>query len=229
MNMKTKFYLVLILITLVSTFRSNGQDIIPGLKFGMNLSKLSCDQFESTPRIGIDVGITFSTLVSDNFDILSEFSFAQKGGRVRGRTYSGSTFGELADYNLFMNSYNWNLLGNYYLKAPNFSIQAGPSIGFMNSMRGEDLSGEIFLGSSNKIEENINAYDLCEAIDRKNDFSLVLGVSGGTEALRVNIRYHHGFTNYYKSIDKGLGYNVKNKFLQISITYIFTTVRVVSF
>lgn len=206
---------------------SHGQTLIPGIKMGLNYSSIVSDQIESSSRFGIDVGINITTRLRDKLDLISEISYSEKGAKTKARKYiAGSFQPESLNYEFFINSIHWSLIANYYLKVPNLSVQVGPVFGVRNWLPQNLDNVEVFFGTSENIDENINSLDLSKGVKESLDCSLAIGISGGTEAIRVNLRYNLGITDYYKKFnDNGNGYSIKNNFVQLSISYSFLNLR----
>ena len=230
--MKTKIIQIIFSIIILTTYNSYSQEFIPSLKAGLNMSSLQSSQIKSASKVGFDVGFNFSAVLGDKFDLISEFTLSRKGAKLQGRKttssfYGGPTLGsETFDYHLKINTGSWSVIANYYLKAPNFSLQAGPVFGYNILLPTLKEEEELYFGNSDKLEENISVSSLNDAVEGF-DFSLAAGISGGTEALRINLRYYKGFTNYYKKMESPKGYTIKNDFIQLSLTYLFVNVRAV--
>lgn len=227
-TIEKKVMIIVIILMCFMAHSSSGQYMIPGFKLGMNISSINSDQIESKSRIGINAGLNFTSRFGDNFDLITEFTYSQQGGKAVGRTYNhlNSSWTDV-DHDIYFNSFHWAIIGNYYIKAPNLSVQAGPVIGFMNKLTEESRDGEVYFGSSDDINETLSLIEITEGVENGVDFFFAFGVSGGTEALRVNLRYNLGFKNYLKKGDyDGRGFSMKNNYLQLSVAYSLLNFRV---
>lgn len=224
--MKVKMRIAGFLLMLLSVSNAYGQGLIPGIKFGVNSGSIQSDQIESKSRLGLEAGISFTARMGDQLDLLTELSYSQKGAIAQGRP-PAATASAPEDYNLFINSFTWGVMANYYLKAPYISLQAGPVLGY-NRIPAGSLNNEVVFGDAENNQENINSFLLNEAITDGIDYGLAFGISGGSEALRVNLRYYLGLKDYLKNTDyNNLDYSLKANYLQLSATYSFLNFRYV--
>ncbi|HAM97533.1 MAG TPA: hypothetical protein DCQ26_02885 [Marinilabiliales bacterium] len=213
----------------ILTLKCNGQYIIPGFKVGGSLSTIESNQFKTSPLIGYNAGFVFTTPLTDKFDLISLLDFTRKGAIIEGRrTVILDNSTELVEEKLYINSYEWSLLGNYYLKVPGFSIQAGFSLA-KNSSRNKGMQS-LYFGSTDDGSYIFSGQTLEEGIMDGIDYAAIFGISGGTEALKINLSYHAGLKNYFKNIDyNNLGYKIKCNYIELSISYSLLNWRVVSY
>lgn len=201
-----------------------GQEFIPGLKLGFNSTSFHSEQMESSPGLGLEAGFFFAVRMSDQLDLLSEFNYSQKKAVAQGRSYtdfSSSLLSAPEDYNVQFNSLSWGVIANYYLKAPYISLQAGPVLSY-NKVPDDPAKDHVFFGDNEVIHSGILDDGFREGID----YALAFGLSGGSEALRLNVRYHLGLKDYLKNTDYNQeGYSVKANYLQLSLYYHFLNYR----
>ena len=225
--MKTKISIsfLAVFFTVLSSF---GQDpgLIPSLIGGVNFAKFKSDQIENSSKPGFTLGFGLTAQLGDKLDLITEYTFATKKMTTTAREYdySAQSFSDMS-YDLKFSTLSWSVLANYYIKAPNLSLQAGPL--FAYNLVSPELPTDIYYGTSDVLSENIDGFNFISNISGL-DYGLIMGISGGTEALRINLRYHLGFRDYYKKIDNtGNGYAVKCNYIELTIAYSFLNVRVV--
>jgi len=202
-----------------------GVGFIPSFIGGVNFTNFKSEQFESSSKPGFVLGFNFTAQTGDKLDIITEFTFATKKINTTAREYDdiSASFSD-SPYDVKFITFGWALLANYYIKAPNFSLQAGPMAAY-NYLPATSLPvANIYYGTSNVLSENIYGNDLISNMSGL-DYGLIMGISGGTEALRVNLRYHLGLKNYYKDISIN-GYIVKSNYIELTIAYSFLNARV---
>jgi hypothetical protein len=211
-----KFFLTLSFVFSMP-FLGFSQKFIPGIRLGLNVSNLKSSQFSSFPRRGIDAGFTLTAEMGSRVDVISEFTFSQKGAILKGYDNSGAD----AELKMYFNSLQYAAIINYYIKAPNFSLQAGPFFAY-NMCIAKD---EVYFGKTKDPFVDMSSISLAEGITGL-DVGPVLGISGGSESIRINARYMHGLINYFKEVDyDGLGYKVTGSTIHFSISYLFNNVR----
>ncbi|MFL5728300.1 MAG: outer membrane beta-barrel protein [Cytophagaceae bacterium] len=194
------------------------QDFIPGIRIGVNACRLKSDEFSGSPRIGLDAGFTFTAVMGDKLDIISEMTFSQKGATLKGYDISGSDI----NYKMYYNSLQYAAIFNYYIKAPNLSLQAGPFFAYNLATP----KSEAYFGKTKDPLTDISAETLADGITGL-DVGPALGISGGTESVRLNARIMPGMINYFKKVDyNGLGYKVTGATIHFSVSYLFNNVRV---
>lgn len=142
-------------------------------------------------------------------------------------------------FDLSFHAFDFSLIFNYYLKAPNFSLQAGPIFGFYRSTP-SDLESLINNSTFNSTS-NLSHEELFNAQNNLNtgfnmpktkgfDFALALGISGGTEEFKLNLRYILGLSNFYTSdstYDFDKEFKMKNNMIQLSLIYNLTNLRII--
>lgn len=200
--MKKNYILFLFLLF---PFIMNGQSF---LKYGgivsMNYSSITSDHFDASPIIGFGAGIFRNFTLGDNFDLVNEVGFTQKGGKV----FSGEE-----EYKIRSNSFYYAAIGNYYLSAPNFSIQAGPILIIeRTTMDTNGLEQIVLDGPTGTHLDN-----LIFRLGQSTQVGLTAGISGGTEFVRVNLRYIYDLTN--RKLNISGSETAKLPYLQLSVSF----------
>lgn len=196
---------------------------IPGLSGGITYASLS-NKIENKPGIGFEGKLNLVAQLGDKLDLITEYSFKQKSITLTGYeydAYSSRYIDTPIDYTNKLNNFSFSMIANYYLIAPNLSLQLGPDFSY-NMLKAINLPPEMYLKSIN--DEYIAINDIAYGINGL-DFSLVAGISGGTEAFRVNLRYYMGQLNYMKN--SSYDTSIKGNMLEFSITYYFLNVRMI--
>lgn len=183
----------------------NGQSF---LKYGgfvsTNYSFLTSDHFESNPIPGFGVGIFRTVTFADNFDLFNEVGFTQKGGKV----FSGED-----EYKLRSNSFYYAAIGNIYLSPPHFSIQAGPILMVERSTNDSNGLEQIVLDGPT----GVHLDNLIFGLRQSTQVGLTAGLSGGTEYVRVNLRYIYDLTS--RKLDVSGSQKVKLPYIQLSVSF----------
>jgi hypothetical protein len=221
-------FAVIVFVNLIAK-NSNGQLLIPGIKAGVDISNFQSPQFNSTSRKGIEAGLIF-TACYDNIDILTEFTYSQKGAKASGRKFDGTISSDYVNYDLYFNSFSWSLIGNYYIIPSSLSIGAGPVFGMINRFQPKQLTEpEYLFGSANNKDSLISSKIFFDNLPGNFDYSLAFCISGGSEAFKVSLRYYLGLRNYYKKEDTdNIGLKMKNNLIQLSVSYSFLNIRIIS-
>lgn len=215
-----KIYLSALLINI--TFSGVlSQGISGGIRGGMNISNQS---FTTSPPpgtssnsiFGLIAGVYVTLAISENFGIQPELVFSQMG-------YSANGMVNIAPPNLPANSLNFKSVVNInYLCLPillrynftkNFSLQAGPQLGYLLSAK---ASAEIspvptgFPGSSTlDIKDQINTIE----------FGAVFGLGADFGKFNAGARYNLGFSNLNKNVAAGTSDKTTNNAIQILVGY----------
>ena len=228
--MRTNLYFIsFILLYFINAGHCQDEGYIPSFTGGTNLLSIKSDQVEGKSKPGIGIGATLTGVQNDKLSFITEVSFFHKSSIISGKEYnfSSSSFETgTVDFNLRMNTFNWSFLMNYYLKSPYIAVQVGPLLGLNISPSIDPESDFIYLGKSNDFNETVNANVLQSNI-KGVEYALAIGLSGGSEEVKLNVRYYLGFKDYLKNINGGsYPYNIKLNYLTFSITYTFVNVRI---
>jgi hypothetical protein len=229
--MKVKIILIILLLNIFYSLIIYGQRLIPGIKAGVNFSNLKSPQFNSASRKGLDAGLVFLLRFGEKFELSTEYTYSQKGANAKGRIYDDATlkFSDYQNFKLYINSFNFSIIGNYYIKYPYLGVQAGPVFGIINRYPAiQTIDRPYLFGSSNNMDSLIFSDKFFDSVHDNFDYSLTVGIYGGSENFKVNLRYYIGLRNYYKKDDlKNAGLSIRNNLFQISISYIFSNLKVV--
>ncbi|PTX62646.1 outer membrane protein with beta-barrel domain [Kordia periserrulae] len=192
----------ILFVLLAIGFTAHAQKISFGFKGGLNSSWVTGDESDGvTPRIGVHLGVMSEFSLSEKFSLQPELVYSQQGAQQDVAFISqGMTIAE-TELKARHNYLNLPILAKYYV-AKNFSIEAGPQIGFLLSAEQEGNGVEVDAKSALK---NI-------------DFAASLGVSYKFDSgLNFSARYNAGLSNV-NDID-GVDDKNYNGVLQISIGY----------
>lgn len=227
--MRNKIFFTLA-ITLLVVMNTYGQSSIPGLVIGGNYSRFNTEQITGNGGFGFDLGFNMLSPLSDRFDLLSELIFSKNTASLEGWTIDSDhnkTF--FPDYSLSVIGAKITIIGNYYLKAPNFSLQAGMVLGKNYKINSNYTAEEIYFGPSDDPVTAIASSELQNGIKKGIDYGIAFGISGGSEALRLNLRYYIGLKNYYKYSDNNQsGYTIKNNIVQLTLSYSLRNRRIIN-
>jgi hypothetical protein len=201
----------------------------PGFKAGVNFASLKSDQIEFENTVGFGGGFATMWVVNNRLDFFIDFTFENFGMKVMGREaydYNsplGSTYNE---YSLSSNGVYGSILPNYAIIPERLSVNAGFIYGFTWANEGTN-DQLIYVGNGDYLEDNVSLSELSSMMSG-GDFYLAFGISGGTEALKLNLRYNLGLRNYAKNSNYDYSdLSIKRNFLQISISYFFLNAEII--
>ncbi|WP_281232070.1 porin family protein [Flavobacterium gelatinilyticum] len=178
---------------------TNAQETRFGVKGGLNISTLGGDASGVSSLVGFHVGGFAEIKIIEKLAIQPELVFSTQGAKEK-------FFGE--KYNTNLNYLNIPVVAKYYI-TKEFSVEAGPQIGFLVSAKsdGEDVK------------------DLYKSIDA--GFNIGAGYNF-TENLSVNLRYYLGLANVVDTNDDYEdwedfvdSYRVNNNVISLSVGYKF--------
>ncbi|AXG72086.1 outer membrane protein beta-barrel domain protein [Kordia sp. SMS9] len=195
-----KIYILFVVLGI--GFTANAQKISFGFKGGLNSSWVTGDSSDGiTPRIGVHLGVMSEFSLSEKFSIQPELIYSQQGAQQDvAFTLDGFTIQE-EELKARQNYVNLPVLAKYYI-TENFSIEAGPQIGFLLSAEQEGAGIEV------------DAKDALKSID----FAASLGVSYKLNSgLSFGARYNAGVSNVNDV--EGVTDDNFNGVLQVSIGY----------
>ncbi|WP_291141996.1 porin family protein [Flavobacterium sp. UBA7680] len=191
--------IILAAIAVMAFSFANAQETRFGVKGGLNLSTLGGDASGVSSLVGFHVGGFAEIKIIDKLAIQPELLFSTQGAKEK-------FFGE--SYNTNLNYINVPVLAKYFI-TDQFTVEAGPQIGFLVSAKtdGEDVK------------------DLYKSIDA--GFNIGAGYNF-TENLSVNLRYYFGLANVV-DINQDIedwedyvdSYKVNNNVLSLSLGYKF--------
>ena len=160
-----------VLLTAVAIFGfgfANAQEVKFGIKAGVNMATLTGDSADNLDsKIGFHVGGFAEFKVSEKFSVQPEVLFSTQGAKADG----GS---------LDINYINIPVMAKFYA-TPEFSLEAGPQLGFLVSAESNPDSG-----SSTDVKEFL----------KSTDFGVNLGAGYQfTENFSAGLRYNLGLSN----------------------------------
>jgi len=189
-----------IILTAAAVFAlsfANAQDVKFGAKAGLNLSNIGGDLENTSSKVGFQVGGFAEIKVSDKFAIQPELVFSTLGAKVD-EAHLG-----IPDKYTFTSAYlNIPLLAKYYI-TDEFSLEAGPQIGFLMSAKDKAE------GASDDVK------DYYESIDFGLNFGAGYDVS---KNINLGVRYSLGLSNI--RIVSG-DYKENNSNIAIAVGYKF--------
>jgi hypothetical protein len=195
--------LLLIIAVILLGFNVTAQDTSTsdngfrfGVKAGVNFSDITGKDVSSyNGRTSFHAGVVSEVMISDKFAFQPELLYSSQGSDYDDEGYSGTV---TLDY------LNIPLMAKYYVSGE-FSLEAGPQIGFLMSAKDDYGSGE----------DDIKDYL------KSTDFGLNFGVGYKLESgLNFGARYNLGLSDLNDS-DFDQGSSVKNSVIQVSIGYMF--------
>lgn len=169
---------------------ANAQETKFGVKAGLNMADLGGDDADGIDsKIGFHVGGFAEIKLSDKFAVQPELVYSTQGGKVDGGKYN-------FDY------LNIPIMAKFYA-TEQFSIEAGPQIGFLMSAKVKPDSGD-----SIDVKDELKSTDFGANIGLGYNF---------TENISANLRYNLGLSN----IVDADGAELKNNVFSLSVGYKF--------
>ena len=169
---------------------ANAQETKFGVKAGLNMADWSGDDADGIDsRVAFHVGGFAEIKLSDKFAVQPELLYSSQGGKADGGTVN-------TDY------LNIPVMAKFYA-TEQFSIEAGPQVGFLMSAKVKPDSGD---------DQDIK--DMLKS----TDFGMNLGLGYNfTENISANLRYNLGLSN----IVDADGADIKNNVFSLSVGYKF--------
>lgn len=184
---------------------ANAQKISGGIKGGVNFAniiKTDDDNFKTEFKPGFNAGLFIDLPLIGGLSLAPELMYSQKGYKTSGNSLIGGAY----DYKLTSNFVELPLL--LKLKAPGFSIHAGPQVSFLTS------TSTVYDSGSDQYKKTVN-----ENVDnlKKNLIGGVigLGIDAGPKAV-VTARYA---IDFQKNNENGTSTvpEYKNQVYQLSL------------
>lgn len=179
-----------------------------GSKLGMNVANLVGDDAgDAKDIIGFNAGLFVEIPISDKFTFQPEILYSAQGSKSEGPlNVDGTTYN--VEATLKFNYINVPLMFKYHI-ANNFSLEAGPYVGFLTSSKLKfKVEG---LGSDTvDMKDNMKSTDLGLGIGMNYEFS---------DIIFANARYQGGLTEI-GDVDAG-GNKIKNSVFQIGLGFRF--------
>jgi hypothetical protein len=176
---------------------ANAQETKFGVKAGLNLSNFTGDAEGNSMKVGFQIGGFAEIKISEKFAIQPELVYSAQGAKLK-----QEFFGETFEYDVNLGYINVPVMAKYFV-AENFSLEAGPQIGFLMSAKAKADS------ESEDIKSEYNSVD----------FGLNLGAGFDvTENINLGLRYTVGLSNIAK--DSG-NQSVGNSNIAFAVGYKF--------
>lgn len=178
---------------------ANAQETRFGVKGALNITSLTGNYYEDNAKssIGFQVGAFAEIKIIEKLAIQPELLYSAQGAKFNG--FGGN------DYDVKLNYLNIPVLAKYYI-TKEFTVEAGPQIGFLLSAK----------------EEGEDAKDFYKSVDL--GFNLGAGYNF-TENLSAGIRYTIGLSNVYDkeydNFEDYYDYSIRNSVLALSLGYKF--------
>ncbi|CAM1353998.1 porin family protein [Tenacibaculum halocynthiae] len=192
----------LLVIAMVALgFTAKAQDIDFGVKAGVNFANLTGDiPDNSSVRTSFHVGGVVEFKITDKFSIQPELLYSAQGMKYE-REQGGVNF----EFTTKVDYLYLPVMAKYYV-IDNFSIEAGPQLGFLLSAKTKAEAASV----SNTQDFKENAEDM--------DFGLNFGLGYKlNNGLNFGVRYNLGLSN----LAKENGTDIKNGVFQVSVGYNF--------
>jgi len=167
---------------------------------GLNQSSLQSDDLLATSALGWRVGVNANFGYHETYNYQFEITLNQSNFNFL--TIDAATFEPSGKSKYKMESVEVGVYFNYYLLKPQedaffLGLQAGPMVAFGNSLvptGGRDTSGELYLPyqlDKGSFEETLPKMTLNAGI----------GITGGYNNIRFDLRYTKGFTNLLSDVE----------------------------
>lgn len=194
-------YCAIILIFFIS-ITTTSQNVLYGVKAGMNLSKFSGNSNEPfakyNGKVGFHLGGIFELSLTEKFSIQPELLYSYQGTNIN----SGERV-------ISMNNLQLPIIGKYYI-VKGLSAEAGPIFGYLLSAKYEATL------TSQGGRESVDISDNYKAVD----IAFGLGASYKLKSdLFFGIRYNFGLSNINDLDLKNS--KVRNNVFQLSAGYFF--------
>lgn len=176
---------------------------------GGNSTMLESSDLESESAIGFRGGLTFNWGYNENYNYQAEFYVNQS--YLNFKTFDGSSENTTNSKYAFQTA-EFGLYFNYYILKPEedkffLGVQAGPSISISPSLKpkgGKDVTNETYAPHS------LKEYDLTLLPEFLVNGGV--GLTGGYNDFRFDLRYTHGFSNLMKEMKVPGAYDESNRY-----------------
>lgn len=188
---------------------SSKSDIKVGVKFGMNVSTIAGDGENIDPAVAFHGGAVVEFPVSEKFSVQPELVYSMQGAKSSGILEVDGTPYNVKEH-LKLSYLNIPVMAKYYV-TPEFSVLAGPQLGFLTSAKDKIKFDD---GEGNSGSDNVDVKDVFKSIDVA--FGFGLGYSF-IKQINAEIRYNVGLSNIADDGDS----NMQNNVLQVSLGFRF--------
>lgn len=186
---------IIVAVSLLAVFTASAQRGYQdsnriGITFGLNQTTLATNNFETTPAIGWNGGLSVRGNFRNDFDMVYAMQFSENNFKVK--TLNQLAAIEQVEYK--MASAQISLMLSYKIAGDNFSIEAGPVL---------QVNGKLKLDQ--QYEDNMIDGTMLMAKDivKINTFNLNLaaGITGGITNLRASLQYQYGVSNILNNLN----------------------------
>lgn len=191
---------------------SSAQSVRFGVKGGVNVGNIISANDRADSKVGYHIGSFSEVRVSERFSIQPEILYSRQGATAEETaTISGVLYSGKVDLKL---SYIYvPVLVKYYV-VKDFSLEAGPQIGFLTSAKADAeisaVGGGPAIKQSRDLKEKFNTVDF--------GFNFGLGYKF-VKNFSATVRYNHSLLDLNK--ESASTKAVKNAVVQVSIGYTF--------
>ena len=216
-------------IALLAFGFTNAQTARFGMKGGLNVSTLSGDVDDASPKLGAHVGGLVEIKIAKRFSIQPELLLSLQGAKSEYSYYEpGYSFTSESKINLTY--LNIPVLAKFYV-TPKFSVEAGPQIGFLVGAKNKYSEVENNEGFVTSYSQTVSSKNGLATVDAAFDFGAsyfftdnmflegrfcvgITSIDGDSGFYRSN--NGNGNDNYYYS-----GRSINNNVFQLSFGYRF--------
>ncbi len=179
---------------------------------GLNQSSLQSDDLLATSALGWRVGVNANFGYHETYNYQIEIAFNQSTFDLL--TIDAGTFEPSGKSKYKMESFEVGAYFNYYILKPQedaffLGLQAGPMVAFGNSLvpkSGQDTSGELYL----PYQLNEDSFRLSMP---KMTLNVGVGLTGGYNNIRFDLRYTKGFTNLLSDVETSNSYDESGQYI----------------
>ncbi|MDR3217451.1 MAG: PorT family protein [Dysgonamonadaceae bacterium] len=210
--MKKVFFLMMMVAVLGITTTS-AQGVKFGVTAGLNVSTISGDIENAKYKAGFQAGVLADLGITENFSIIPELLFSQKGGKnefeeeILGVEVAATSTITLNYLTIPVNAaYKFNLGQNQ-----KFLIFAGPYVGYgLSTSVGVEVDGT-------SVETDAVKFGSGDEEIKALDFGVNVGVGYQFEKIFFKLQYNLGLSNLSNDKD----YSMKNNNIAVSVGYLF--------
>lgn len=168
-----------------------------GIQGGITFFDILTDDFKTMQKEGFTAGLTTRGAFRNNFDLIYGISFQSATIGIEGQSPLGGSPQEI-DYTI--QGVQLNFLGSYNIIVKHLSLEFGPILG---------INGKMKLDDDNFQNHVLTGYDSLTAKDIQDisrfHVRLAGGLTAGLEHFRIGAQYQYGLTNMFARLnDKGL-------------------------
>ncbi len=186
-------------IALLGLTTVNAQGVIFGARAGVNFATINSDNFDSFDgRTSFHLGVVSEFPIGETFSFQPELLYSSQGSDYDDPDFTGT---------IKLDYLNLPLIAKYYV-AENFSLEAGPQIGFL--IAASDV------GESDGFEYDEDIKEFIKGIDFGINFGAGYKLDSG---LNFGARYNLGLSDVNEDYEEGGSY--KNGVFQVYLGFFF--------